>query len=67
MLESFGQDRDADGVLSKIFNTFGQENAADEKATLQKIFGTIDADGTGSCSTEELTVGSFFQILTNVQ
>ncbi len=63
--DSFGQDRDADGVLSKIFHSVGHDNAADEKDKLQKIFRTIDTDGTGSCSIEELTVCSSFMIVIN--
>ncbi len=63
--ESFGQDRNADGMMSKIFSSVGHENAADEKDTLQKIFSTIDTDGTGNCSIEELTVGGNFDIKFN--
>ncbi len=58
--ETFVQDRDADGMISKIFSSVGHENAANDKDALEKIFKTIDTDGTGSCSIEELTVGSTF-------
>ena len=45
-------------MISKIFSSMGHENSADEKSTLQKIFSTIDTDGTGSCSIDELSVSS---------
>ena len=50
-------------MLSKVFHSIGHDNAADEKDTLQKIFRTIDTDGTGSCSIEELTVGGSLMIV----
>jgi hypothetical protein len=56
--ESFGQDRNADGVMSKIFSSTGNESSADEKGSLQEIFRTIDTDGTGSCSIDELSVSN---------
>ena len=49
--------------MSKIFKSMGQDNAVDEKDALRKIFATIDTDGTGSCSIEELNVGSNIMII----
>ena len=49
------QDRDADGMITKLFSSIGHENTESEKDTLQAIFQTIDTDQTGSCSIDELT------------
>jgi hypothetical protein len=44
-----------DGLLSKILSLEGY-SADEDKDTYLKIFKTIDTDGTGSCSIDELTV-----------
>jgi hypothetical protein len=55
-------------MMSKLFTSIGHENSESEKDTLQKIFRTIDTDGTGNCSIEELTVRSnAYLILAGVQ
>jgi Ca2+-binding EF-hand superfamily protein len=45
-------------MMSKLFTSIGHEKSESEKDTLQKIFHTIDTDGTGSCSIDELTVST---------
>ena len=57
------QDRDADGLLSKILNSEGRMN--DDKPTFLKIFQSIDTNGDGICSIDELTVSitASFEIL----
>ena len=44
-----------DGLLSKILSLEGY-SAEEDKDTYLKIFKTIDTDGTGSCSVDEMTV-----------
>jgi hypothetical protein len=50
-------------MMSKIFSSIGHEGAGEEKEALQKIFSTIDTDGTGSCSIEELTVSNISMLV----
>ncbi len=45
-----------DGLLAKLLSMEGYSSAEEDKDTFLKIFGTIDTDGTGSCSIDELTV-----------
>jgi hypothetical protein len=52
------QDRDADGLLSKIAPIIGAKDPNSEMEAYQKLFHTIDTDGTGCCSVDELSVHS---------
>jgi Ca2+-binding EF-hand superfamily protein len=52
--------------MSKLFSSVGHESADNEKEALQKIFLTIDTDGTGSCSIEELTVSKHTMIMNRI-
>ena len=47
------QDRDVDGLLSKILSMEGRNT---DKATFLKIFQSIDKNGDGVCDIDELTV-----------
>jgi hypothetical protein len=47
------QDRDVDGLLSKMLSVEGQNI---DRATFLKIFQTIDKNADGVCDIDELTV-----------
>ncbi len=49
------QDRDVDGLLSKMLSVEGQTI---DKATFLKIFHTIDKNADGVCDIDELTVSN---------
>ncbi len=48
------QDREVDGLLSKLLNLDGSTN--DDKASFQEIFESIDKSGDGRCTRNELSV-----------
>jgi hypothetical protein len=49
------QDRDVDSLLSRILSSEGRMN--DDRASFLRIFRSIDKNGDGVCSIDELTVG----------
>ncbi len=50
------QDRDVDGLLSRLLNLEESTNA--DRTHFLKIFESIDKSGDGRCTRSELTVGN---------